>query len=103
RLLALGTDVGRALTAAGPLRTLLQPCAEAMVEHLDAAFARIVTLNEAEAQRDLQASAGLYTHLDGPHGRVPVGQFKIGLIAQEKKPHPTNAGVGDRRATHPQR
>ncbi len=46
---------------------------------------------------ELQASAGLYTHIDGPHSRVPVGQFKIGLIAQERKPHLTNAVVGDPR------
>jgi PAS domain-containing protein len=46
---------------------------------------------------ELQASAGLYTHLNGPHGRVPVGQFKIGLIAQERKPHLTNQVVGDPR------
>jgi len=45
----------------------------------------------------LQASAGMYTHTDGPHGRVPVGKFKIGLIAAERKPHLTNSVVGDER------
>ena len=45
----------------------------------------------------LRASAGMYTHTDGAHGRVPVGQFKIGLIAQERHPHLTNAVVGDPR------
>ena len=44
-----------------------------------------------------QASAGLYTHLDGPHSRVPVGQLKIGLIAAERKPHLTNEVIGDPR------
>ena len=39
----------------------------------------------------LRASAGLYTHLDGPHSRVPVGQFKIGRIAQSRRAHLTNA------------
>jgi PAS domain S-box-containing protein len=46
---------------------------------------------------ELQASAGRYTHLNGPHGRVPVGKFKIGLIAEERKPHLTNQVVGDPR------
>ncbi len=32
----------------------------------------------------------MYTHLDGPRGRVPVGQFKIGRIAQEGRPDLTN-------------
>src|SRR6185369_12011502 len=45
----------------------------------------------------LKASAGMYAHLDGAHGRVPVGQFKIGLIAAERKPHLTNSVVGDPR------
>jgi hypothetical protein len=40
-----------------------------MVWHLDAAFARIWTLNEEEGLLELQASAGIYTHLDGPHSR----------------------------------
>ncbi|HJT77788.1 MAG TPA: PAS domain S-box protein, partial [Gemmataceae bacterium] len=55
------------------------------------------TLNEAQGVLELRASAGMYTHLDGPHSRVAVGQYKIGLIAQERKPHLTNAVVGDPR------
>ena len=46
---------------------------------------------------ELRASAGMYTHLDGAHARVPVGQFKIGPIAQERRPHLTNAVLGDPR------
>ena len=41
----------------------------------------------------------MYTHLDGPHSRVPVGKYKIGLIAQERKPHLTNGVVGDPRVS----
>ena len=78
---------------------MLAGCAEALVQHLDAAFARVWVLDEAEDVLVLRASAGLYTHLDGPHGRVPVGQFKIGLIAQERSPHLTNAVVGDPRVS----
>jgi signal transduction histidine kinase len=39
---------------------------------------------------ELKASAGLYTHLDGPHSRIKVGEFKIGRIASSRKPHLTN-------------
>ncbi len=46
-------------------------------------------------RRRAQASAGMYTHIDGPHSRVPVGQLKIGVIAQERRPHLTNQVVGD--------
>ena len=97
RLLALSSEVGRALTENMTLNASLQWCAQAIVQYLDGAFARIWTLNEAGDTLELQASAGLYTHLDGPHSRVPVGKFKIGLIAEERKPHLTNAVVGDPR------
>ncbi|HYV38945.1 MAG TPA: response regulator, partial [Gemmataceae bacterium] len=97
RLDAMCADVGLALTRADTLRQMLQYCTESMVQHLGAAFARIWTLNEAESVLELQASAGLYTHIDGPHRRVPVGQFKIGLIALERKPHLTNDVCNDPR------
>ena len=94
-------DVGVALTQPGPLRSLLQNCTEAIVKHLDAAFARIWTLSPQGDVLELQASAGMYTHLDGAHARVPVGKFKIGLIAQERKHHLTNHVIGDSRRPRP--
>ncbi|BCM93554.1 sensory/regulatory protein RpfC [Abditibacteriota bacterium] len=97
RLATLSADVGLALTRTDPLRDILQNCAEAVVTHLGAAFARVWTLNETENVLELQASAGLYSHLNGPHSRVPVGKFKIGLIASERQPHLTNQVVGDPR------
>jgi PAS domain S-box-containing protein len=93
----LEADVGTALTRGGTLAQTLRLCSEAIVKRLDAAFARFWTLNEKEQVLELQASAGLYTHLNGPHSRVPVGAFKIGLIASERKPHLTNQVVGDPR------
>ena len=93
----LDAEIGIALTGNDSLRSMLQACAESLVRNLDGAFARIWTHDEANAVLDLQASAGLYTHLDGPHGRVPLGEFKIGLIAQERKPHLTNNVRGDPR------
>lgn len=97
RVDALTADVALALTRGRHLRDTLQACAAALVRHLDAAFARVWTLNDQAQVLELQASAGMYTHLDGPHSRVPVGHFKIGLIAQERKPHLTNQVVGDPR------
>jgi len=94
---ALGEDVGAALNESSTLQMVLWRCAEAVVRHLDAAFARIWTLNEEEDVLELQASAGMYTHLDGPHSRIPVGRFKIGLIALERRPHLTNDIAGDLR------
>jgi len=96
-LTALSADVGFALIQKSTLRESLQLCAETLVLNLNAAFARIWTLNKAENVLELQSSAGIYTHIDGPHSRVPVGMYKIGIIAEECKPHMTNKVIGDTR------
>ncbi|HEY8599814.1 MAG TPA: histidine kinase [Thermomicrobiales bacterium] len=94
---ALRAEVSLALAEPGTPRATLQRCAEALVAHLDAAFARIWTVADDGATLELQASAGRYTHLDGPHGRIAIGHLKIGLIAQERRPYLTNAVIGDPR------
>jgi PAS domain S-box-containing protein len=95
---ALLADVGAALAEhQASLQSMLQKSAEAMVHHLDAAFARIWTLNPKESLLELQASAGMYTHLNGRHSRVPIGDLKIGLIAKERQPHLTNDVCNDPR------
>lgn len=96
-LLTLDAEVGFALGTHGSAQAALAAVADAVVRHLDAAFARIWTVRDDGKTLELKASAGMYTHLDGPHSSVPVGQFKIGLIAAERKPHLTNAVVGDPR------
>ena len=95
----LAGEVGAALTRSDTLQGMLQLCAEALVRHLDVAFARIWTLNEAENVLELKASAGLYTHIDGPHSRVPMGELKIGRIAEERAPHFTNDVLTDPRVS----
>jgi len=92
---ALSADVGMAVTQGETLRGILQRCAEAIVHRLGAAFARIWIHGPEQGLLVLQASAGLYTHIDGPHGRVPVGKLKIGTIAEQQKPHLTNDVLGD--------
>jgi GAF domain-containing protein len=46
---------------------------------------------------ELQASAGMYTRLDGSYSRIPVGDLKVGRIAREKKAHLTNDVMNDPR------
>jgi signal transduction histidine kinase len=91
--------VSAALSKPANSGEILRGCAEAIVRHLDAAFARIWTLNKEKNMLELQASAGMYTHLDGPHSRIQVGKLKIGLIAEEKKPHLTNDVINDPRVS----
>ena len=92
----LNSDIGTALVQNASLPEMLDSCVQHLVKDLDVAFARIWTLNEDNVL-ELQASAGMYTHLDGPHSRVPLGQLKIGLIAEERRPHITNDVPNDPR------
>ncbi len=97
RLKRLEGEMGRVVAHSETLPEVFQGCVGALVTHARATFARIWTLDATGQTLELQASAGLYTHLDGPHSRVPVGKFKIGLIASEKMPHLTNNVQGDPR------
>ena len=104
RQAALRADIHAAFSVGteGALPIMLQRSAEAIVGHLDAAFARIWTLDDRQNMLELQASAGLYTRLDGEHARVAVGNLKIGRIAQERRPHLTNDLQNDERLSHPE-
>lgn len=95
RLTSFVKDISISLAEGTTLHEILDQCAKAVVDYLDAAFARIWTLNEKENIMELQASAGIYTHIDGHHSRIPVGKFKIGRIARECKPHLTNSIIDD--------
>jgi len=97
---AIIADIGSALVRTATMKELLQNCAQAIVTHLDASFARIWTLDETSHHLILQASAGLYTHVNGAHQRISVGEFKIGLIASEQKPHLTNDVQNDPRVSN---
>ena len=99
RISAFREEIGIALSHQEDLKGILHNCAGAVVRHLDAAFARIWTLSGDGRELELQASAGMYTHLDGPHSRILVGQHKIGLIAQERKPHLSNDARNDPRVS----
>ena len=101
RLAELGRDVGIALSHGDTQRELLQPCAAAIVRYLDAAFARIWCLPPGKDVLELHASAGMYTHLDGPHAHIPVGQSKIGQIARDRRPFLTNEVPDDPRISDP--
>jgi PAS domain S-box-containing protein len=81
-----GAAVGAALTKAENLPSALGQCADAMVRHLGAAMASIWTLAETEQVLELQGSAWARRPLFGPQARVPVGEFRIGEIARDRRP-----------------
>jgi signal transduction histidine kinase len=72
RLAAFRAGVSQALASSDDIGAVLQSCAEAMVRHAHAAFARIWELDEADDAYHLRASAGLYTRLDGSYSRIPA-------------------------------
>jgi signal transduction histidine kinase len=88
-------EIGVALTRERELRPMLARCTDAIVRNVDAAFARVWILDQPRGELSLEASSGLYTHLDGPHSRIPLGRTKIGRIAQPGEPHVTNDVVND--------
>jgi len=98
----LRADVSDALAVSDTLRAILQRCCQSAVDRLGVSFARIWLHNPDERMLELSASAGLYTHIDGGHARVPVGKFKIGLIAEEKLAHLTNDVQSDPRVGNPE-
>jgi PAS domain S-box-containing protein len=97
RQVAVRADVSLAFGQNESLETILHECAESLVRHLDAAFARIWTLSSDGRMLELRASAGLYTHLNGAHSHIPIGQLKIGAIAREQKQVFTNDIINDPR------
>lgn len=100
RILKFRSEIDSTLAKTNNLQEMLQQCTEIIVSYLDVAFARIWTHNPQEKLLHLQSSAGMYTHTDGAHSRIPVGKFKIGLIAQERKPHITNSVQTDERVSN---
>jgi len=94
---ALRAEINHLLVRPESTRRLLQACTDAIVNNLNVVFARIWTLERGHGILELQASSGLYTALHGKYSRIPVGHFKIGLIAQTRVPYLTNAVLGDPR------
>ena len=100
------------MTAKLHLDDVLATITHGLVEEFHAAFARLWLLGPGDlctacyqaaacADRErclhLQASAGLYTNLNGEYRRVPLGVAKIGRIAVEGGPTYTNDTLADDR------
>lgn len=96
-LFALNADVAIAATQATSLRTMLQLCTDSIVTNMDAALARIWTVNMAGDLLLLQASSGIETNLSGPMARVPIGRSRIGEIARDRRPGFSNEARHDPR------
>jgi two-component system cell cycle sensor histidine kinase/response regulator CckA len=83
RLAELAGAVGVALTRRHGLGEILQSCSESMVKHLDAALARIWTLDAKNNELELRAS----TAPDKLPQGVQPGQAIVGRIGVERRPY----------------
>lgn len=98
----LRAEVSAALANERDTQKMLSRCCELLVGQLGVSFARVWTADNEGKALLLQASAGKYTHIDGPHAVVPIGKFKIGRIAEERLPHLTNDVQHDPRVGNPE-
>ncbi|MCA9468284.1 MAG: hypothetical protein KC643_22985, partial [Nitrospira sp.] len=95
RMLALDAEIGRIISQQQELQPLLQKCTQAVVHHLRAVNAHIWLHRPEHHMLELQASAGDSTDLESLRRQIPIGQLLVGHIAQEQKPHCTNAVTED--------
>src|SRR5262249_1837516 len=94
---ALTAEIALALNEATDVPAMAQKCCAILLKYLEAAFVRLWILPEGGHTLELQASAGMYTRLNGKYSRIPVGHFRVGLIAQERTPILINNVIGDSR------
>lgn len=83
-------EIGDALTREDSLRAALRRCADGMVRNLDAALARIWTVDAAARTLELCAVAGIETPLDAALAQLRFDDHKIGEIADDGVPYLTN-------------
>ncbi len=92
KLIALGARISQLLTKGDTLRVMLQSISDIFVAELNVTFARIWIIDEIENVLKLEASSGLYTHIEGEHQTLPIGgDSKISRIASEQQPHISNS------------
>ncbi|THJ25049.1 MAG: GAF domain-containing protein [Nitrospira sp. CG24E] len=99
------------------LQLVLTTITQGLIDELDGAFARIWLLGPGDLCADcykaaactdrtrclhLEASAGLYSNLNGEYRRIPLGALKIGKIAQGFGSMHTNDVLGDDRLPNKQ-
>jgi PAS domain S-box-containing protein len=87
----LRADVSLALAEPGLVPAILGKCAEALVKHLGAAYARIWILEPGDSVLRLAATAGIGT-VSGPLERttLALGSWKIGRAALDQQPQFTD-------------
>ncbi len=95
KIAALTADVSMVLTHEDRLRTALEQCTEAIVQHLDVSAARLWMLDPKTQALELQTSAGMIIE---DEGQVVIGQSRVDRIAEQRQAMRINSQVADPRA-----
>ena len=90
RLDAMNSEIGAALVRSQGFSSMMQSCAEAVLKGVHGALTRIWMIEPGTDTLVLCTSVGQYTHLNGEHARVKVGEHKLGRIAETRRPLETN-------------
>lgn len=95
QLTALRADVSTALARSGDsIAEVLQHCADALAENLDAAFAGVWALDGSDKQLDLRASAGPAASDELVSSRAVAAWPLVKRIASERRPLLLNENAG---------
>ncbi len=87
QLAAFAADVGVALTTSASLDVALTACAEALASHLDGSATSIWTYDWRDDMLDLRGRGGELANGLSKAARVPVGRYRVGQVAAERRPH----------------
>lgn len=79
-----GNEIAQSFSACLEPEEIALRVTDGLVEKFDSAFARIWLLEPDQTTLKLVASSGMYTHTNGSFGRVPMGAYKVGKIAQNQ-------------------
>lgn len=105
-------EINQSLMQSRSIEDLAKTITDALVQKFGAFFARLWLKRPGDRcatcalashcpNKDqclhLISSSGFYTHIDGGHQRVPLGAFKIGLIAQGRGRTVSNDVINDER------
>lgn len=84
------SDLVQSLSGCLEPEAIAKRTTDGFVKTFDCAFARIWLVEPDQASLRLVASSGMYTRTDGFFGKVPMGAFKVGKIAQNRIPFLSN-------------
>lgn len=84
RLAVFGAEVGLALTRRDSLEAILDRCAKAMAQYLNAALAQVATFDARKAVFEPRAAAGPLCETKGPPRQLPSVRLPVGPLTEGK-------------------